>query len=117
MSVMAEVLVVEVSDFRFCSNSFASFEFLWRLDRSLDKSIGSLQTELAASRSAMELGSGSGDQKVRKKMFMVIGINTAFSSRKRRDSVRETWMPQGIRILVGLVVRLADVISSYVFVI
>ncbi|KAK4398046.1 putative beta-1,3-galactosyltransferase 2 [Sesamum angolense] len=26
---------------------------------------------------------------------MVIGINTAFSSRKRRDSVRATWMPQG----------------------
>lgn len=31
----------------------------------------------------------------RKKVFVVIGINTAFSSRKRRDSVRETWMPQG----------------------
>ncbi|AAF17702.1 F28K19.2 [Arabidopsis thaliana] len=31
----------------------------------------------------------------RKKVFMVMGINTAFSSRKRRDSVRETWMPQG----------------------
>ncbi|TKY54010.1 beta-1,3-galactosyltransferase 2 [Spatholobus suberectus] len=30
----------------------------------------------------------------RKKYFMVIGINTAFSSRKRRDSVRATWMPQ-----------------------
>ncbi|XP_057421217.1 probable beta-1,3-galactosyltransferase 2 isoform X2 [Lotus japonicus] len=29
----------------------------------------------------------------RKKCFMVIGINTAFSSRKRRDSIRETWMP------------------------
>jgi hypothetical protein len=36
----------------------------------------------------------------RKKAFMVIGINTAFSSRKRRDSVRETWMPQGKLILV-----------------
>ncbi|XP_031253706.1 probable beta-1,3-galactosyltransferase 2 isoform X1 [Pistacia vera] len=31
----------------------------------------------------------------KRKYFMVIGINTAFSSRKRRDSVRETWMPQG----------------------
>ena len=31
----------------------------------------------------------------RKKYFMVIGINTAFSSRKRRDSVRATWMPRG----------------------
>ncbi|XP_059636138.1 probable beta-1,3-galactosyltransferase 2 [Cornus florida] len=29
------------------------------------------------------------------KYLMVIGINTAISSRKRRDSVRETWMPQG----------------------
>ncbi|XP_050367767.1 probable beta-1,3-galactosyltransferase 2 [Argentina anserina] len=31
----------------------------------------------------------------KKKYFMVIGINTAFNSRKRRDSVRATWMPQG----------------------
>ncbi|KAL4019723.1 putative beta-1,3-galactosyltransferase 2 [Cucumis melo var. makuwa] len=31
----------------------------------------------------------------RRKYFMVIGINTAFSSRKRRDSIRSTWMPQG----------------------
>lgn len=30
----------------------------------------------------------------RKKCFVVIGINTAFSSRKRRDSVRSTWMPR-----------------------
>ncbi|KAI4295901.1 hypothetical protein L6164_035897 [Bauhinia variegata] len=30
----------------------------------------------------------------KKRYFMVIGINTAFSSRKRRDSVRATWMPQ-----------------------
>lgn len=29
---------------------------------------------------------------------MVIGINTAFNSRKRRDSVRATWMPQGALI-------------------
>lgn len=31
----------------------------------------------------------------RQKSFVVIGINTAFSSRKRRDSLRETWIPQG----------------------
>ncbi|KAF8030388.1 hypothetical protein BT93_E2737 [Corymbia citriodora subsp. variegata] len=78
--------------------------------QSLDKSIESLQMELAASRSAMELGSGSDDPKTRKKMFMVIGINTAFSSRKRRDSVRETWMPRGEQLLQlerekGIVVR------------
>mgnify|MGYP007088585665 CR=1 FL=1 len=29
------------------------------------------------------------------KAFVVVGINTAFSSKKRRDSVRETWMPRG----------------------
>lgn len=32
---------------------------------------------------------------VKRKYLMVVGINTAFSSRKRRDSVRSTWMPQG----------------------
>ncbi|BAT77374.1 beta-1,3-galactosyltransferase 2 [Vigna angularis] len=34
------------------------------------------------------------ESSTRNKYFMVIGINTAFSSRKRRDSVRTTWMPQ-----------------------
>ncbi|CAL9213343.1 unnamed protein product [Arabidopsis halleri] len=31
----------------------------------------------------------------KRRYMMVVGINTAFSSRKRRDSVRVTWMPQG----------------------
>lgn len=35
---------------------------------------------------------------VRQKAFVVIGINTAFSSRKRRDSIRETWMPKGDKL-------------------
>lgn len=35
------------------------------------------------------------DSSGRRKYLMVVGINTAFSSRKRRDSVRATWMPQG----------------------
>ncbi|XP_022142101.1 probable beta-1,3-galactosyltransferase 2 isoform X2 [Momordica charantia] len=35
------------------------------------------------------------DTNSKRKYFMVIGINTAFSSRKRRDSIRNTWMPQG----------------------
>jgi len=59
--------------------------------------------ELAAARSSRESGisdsntstTTSGEDAPRKKAFIVIGINTAFSSRKRRDSVRETWMPQG----------------------
>lgn len=31
----------------------------------------------------------------KRRYLMVVGINTAFSSRKRRDSVRQTWMPSG----------------------
>ncbi|KAJ8539664.1 hypothetical protein K7X08_013916 [Anisodus acutangulus] len=45
-----------------------------------------------------------------RKPFMVIGINTAFSGRRRRDSIRETWMPQGEKLLQleqekGIIVR------------
>ncbi|XP_057798674.1 beta-1,3-galactosyltransferase 7-like isoform X2 [Salvia miltiorrhiza] len=82
----------------------------------LDKSISMLQMELSASRSAQERRKGdeptptANQEPVRKKAFMVIGINTAFSSRKRRDSVRETWMPQGDQLRrleeeKGIVVR------------
>ncbi|KAJ3684301.1 hypothetical protein LUZ61_013465 [Rhynchospora tenuis] len=58
--------------------------------------------ELAAKRSSQELNGNNGGSPLTsvgnqpgKKAFVVIGINTAFSSRKRRDSVRQTWMPQG----------------------
>ncbi|KAF8779754.1 hypothetical protein HU200_002339 [Digitaria exilis] len=66
----------------------------------LEKSIDTLQMELAAKRSSNELHgeSAGGISKQRKRAFVVIGINTAFSSRKRRDSVRETWMPQGEKL-------------------
>lgn len=84
--------------------------------QTLDKSISMLQMELAASRSNKELGktdessASSQEGPVKKKAFIVIGINTAFSSRKRRDSVRETWMPQGEKLVKleeekGIVVR------------
>ena len=72
--------------------------------RTLDKTISNLETELAAAKAAQEsIRSGapvSEDVKVaestgKRRYLMVIGINTAFSSRKRRDSVRATWMPQG----------------------
>lgn len=61
--------------------------------------------ELAAAKAAQEsILSGApisedmekNDMTGRRKYLMVIGINTAFSSRKRRDSVRATWMPQGL---------------------
>ncbi|KAL4562505.1 hypothetical protein LXL04_034711 [Taraxacum kok-saghyz] len=35
------------------------------------------------------------DLNTKRKYFIVIGINSGFSSRKRRDSIRATWMPQG----------------------
>ncbi|XP_060967771.1 beta-1,3-galactosyltransferase 7-like isoform X6 [Cannabis sativa] len=87
--------------------------------QSLDKQMAMIQMELAATRSNMEMGLSEGsntkptlshEETPRKKMFIVIGINTAFSSRKRRDSVRETWMPQGEKLLQlehekGIVIR------------
>ncbi|KAJ4966632.1 hypothetical protein NE237_018481 [Protea cynaroides] len=81
--------------------------------QSLDKTISSLQMELAAARSAQEMGNSDSNaihEGLPKKAFVVIGINTAFSSRKRRDSVRESWMPQGEKLLQlerekGIVVR------------
>lgn len=73
--------------------------------QTLDKTISNLEMELAAARSTQEsIVNGSpiseemkkkGESSGKRKYLMVIGINTAFSSRKRRDSVRETWMPQG----------------------
>lgn len=72
--------------------------------RTLDKTISNLEMELAAARAAQEsILNGSpitGNLKLhgssgKRKYLMVVGINTAFSSRKRRDSVRATWMPQG----------------------
>ena len=70
----------------------------------LDKKISNLEMELAAARAAHEsILSGSPvaenlkipETRKKRKYLMVVGINTAFSSRKRRDSVRATWMPQG----------------------
>lgn len=72
--------------------------------RTLDKTISSLEMELAAARSIQESivnGSPISEEDTRsssekRKYLMVVGVNTAFSSRKRRDSVRATWMPQGL---------------------
>jgi len=75
--------------------------------KTLDKTISTLEMELAAARAAQASSlNGSpvfikpvGEKtEERPKAFIVIGINTAFSSRKRRYSLRETWMPQGEKI-------------------
>ncbi|KAL8064690.1 hypothetical protein ABFX02_01G107500 [Erythranthe guttata] len=75
--------------------------------RTLDKTISSLEMQLAAAREAKaenerkatdaKSGNDSSNYNAQK-VFFVMGIITAFSSRKRRDSIRETWMPQGERL-------------------
>ncbi|KAI3462434.1 hypothetical protein Pfo_019097 [Paulownia fortunei] len=86
---------------------------------SLDSSVAKLRLELPSNKKSRKIGNFENltaistytDNTVtRKKAFMVIGVNTAFSSRKRRDSVRETWMPRGKSLLQleqekGIVVR------------
>ncbi|XP_070033359.1 probable beta-1,3-galactosyltransferase 4 isoform X3 [Nicotiana tomentosiformis] len=75
--------------------------------QTLDKTISNLEMELAAARALQDsIMSGSPitqdlnipELTKKRKYLMVIGINTAFSSRKRRDSVRATWMPQGDKL-------------------
>ncbi|KAF8103568.1 hypothetical protein N665_0188s0496 [Sinapis alba] len=69
--------------------------------QSLDKSVSTLQKELSSKRTSQEaetLSSSLAGANPKKKVFMVMGINTAFSSRKRRDSLRGTWMPQGEKL-------------------
>lgn len=70
----------------------------------LDKTISTLEMQLASARAAKagnQEGSpvitkpGTEHSKNREKVFYVMGIMTAFSSRKRRDSIRSTWMPKG----------------------
>ncbi|KAL3641794.1 Beta-1,3-galactosyltransferase 5 [Castilleja foliolosa] len=70
---------------------------------SLDKSMSMLQMEFSVSGSSeknriIDESSSAISSPRRKRAFMVIGINTAFSSRERRDSVRKTWMPQGEKL-------------------
>lgn len=88
----------------FMYSKFLLFFYFSLNSRTLDKTISSLEMELAAARAAQEsILNGSPlsenmkslESTGRRKYFMVVGINTAFSSRKRRDSVRATWMPQG----------------------
>ncbi|RZC80373.1 hypothetical protein C5167_042946 [Papaver somniferum] len=72
--------------------------------QALDNTISNLEMEIAVARATQEsvlngspVSEGLNDIEStgKRKYVMVIGINTAFSSRKRRDSVRATWMPYG----------------------
>ncbi|KAE9454940.1 hypothetical protein C3L33_13150, partial [Rhododendron williamsianum] len=71
--------------------------------QSLDKTISTLEMELAVARtkksgSSNLLSLPKSSNHTLQKAFVVIGINTAFSSKKRRDSLRETWMPRGDKL-------------------
>ncbi|KAF8668402.1 hypothetical protein HU200_052209 [Digitaria exilis] len=68
----------------------------------LDKTISDIEMRLAAARAAQAMSQGMSpsdsedDQgSARHRMSFVMGVFTTFSNRKRRDSVRQTWMPQG----------------------
>nr|KAJ0208315.1 hypothetical protein LSAT_V11C500293890 [Lactuca sativa] len=72
--------------------------------QSLDKTISTLEMELEVARVSL-LGPKFMSERMEasnktslQKAFVVIGINTAFSSKKRRDSLRETWMPTGAKL-------------------
>uniref|UniRef100_A0A0D9YI59 DUF4094 domain-containing protein n=1 Tax=Oryza glumipatula TaxID=40148 RepID=A0A0D9YI59_9ORYZ len=69
--------------------------------QSLDKAVSSLEMELAVerARSSAAVGAGTAVSSLGpQKAFVVIGINTAFSSKKRRDSLRDTWVPRGDKL-------------------
>ncbi|KAK2379563.1 beta-1,3-galactosyltransferase [Trifolium repens] len=71
--------------------------------KSLDKAISTLGMELTASKTSQTSGQGQhfrqhASNHSIQKAFVVIGINTAFSSKKRRDSIRDTWLPKGDKL-------------------
>ncbi|KAG6738678.1 hypothetical protein D5086_033470 [Populus alba] len=70
--------------------------------KSLESTMSTLEMELALARTVQSNGQHYSLEKLAnhtlQKAFVVIGINTAFSSRKRRDSLRQTWMPKGEKL-------------------
>ncbi|XP_011013418.1 PREDICTED: probable beta-1,3-galactosyltransferase 8 [Populus euphratica] len=70
--------------------------------KSLESTMSTLEMELAVARTVQSNGQHYSLEKLAnhtlQKAFVVIGINTAFSSRKRRDSLRQTWMPKGEKL-------------------
>ncbi|KAJ9164334.1 hypothetical protein P3X46_023925 [Hevea brasiliensis] len=69
--------------------------------KTLENTVSALEMELTAARTSQSSSQLSLERPTNhslQKAFVVIGINTAFSSRKRRDSVRETWMPKGTKL-------------------
>ncbi|KAF3607951.1 hypothetical protein DY000_02048750, partial [Brassica cretica] len=85
-----------------------------KMCRALERTMSTLELELAAGRTSHRNSEFWSEKSAKnqslQKAFAVIGINTAFSSKKRRDSVRQTWMPTGEKLKKiekekGIVVR------------
>ncbi|OWM73967.1 probable beta-1,3-galactosyltransferase 8 [Punica granatum] len=69
--------------------------------RNLDKTISKLEEDLTIARTSQSYQHAFKSKESNhsaQRVFVVIGINTAFSSRKRRDSLRDTWMPRGEKL-------------------
>ncbi|KAM0849667.1 hypothetical protein ACQ4PT_053591 [Festuca glaucescens] len=72
----------------------------------LDRTISDIEIRLAASRAEQMRGQGvspASDSAVDQgnmghRMFFVMGIMTTFDNHNRRDSLRQTWMPQGVHL-------------------
>eukprot|EP00271_Cylindrocystis_brebissonii_P002141 TRINITY_DN1249_c0_g1_i1.p1 TRINITY_DN1249_c0_g1~~TRINITY_DN1249_c0_g1_i1.p1 ORF type:complete len:490 (-),score=104.58 TRINITY_DN1249_c0_g1_i1:1501-2970(-) len=71
-----------------------------RLGTGTDRGVGEEEEEQELSGAGKDLHPSAGALRPgrRRQPFVVIGVNTAFSSRRRRDSVRQTWMPQGAKL-------------------
>ncbi|KAK9757511.1 hypothetical protein RND81_01G167300 [Saponaria officinalis] len=66
--------------------------------QSLDRKISAVDVKLTETQNRQVEAQIPGERETThtlQKAFIVIGINTALSSQKRRYSLRETWMPQG----------------------
>ncbi|CAN0837434.1 hypothetical protein LINGRAHAP2_LOCUS1801 [Linum grandiflorum] len=97
-SGLSRTIAIEVEKLKLISKCCGS-------TKTIDKTISSLDMEVATTKVAREsflTGSPQSEDtkkgstlKNKRKYLMVVGINTAFSSKKSRDSVRDTWMPQG----------------------
>ncbi|XP_044432262.1 beta-1,6-galactosyltransferase GALT31A isoform X1 [Triticum aestivum] len=68
----------------------------------LDRTISDIEMRLAAARAAQMRNQGVSPSdsaadhgNMRPRLLFVMGIMTTFGNRRRRDSIRKTWMPQG----------------------
>ncbi|CAD6235670.1 unnamed protein product [Miscanthus lutarioriparius] len=67
--------------------------------QSLDKAVSTLEMEMAVERARSGSGGAvASSSRTPQKAFIVVGINTAFTSKKRRDSLRDTWVPRGDKL-------------------